>query len=128
MDCDGEFGFDTGRVCTKLDVKTHPTGDSDYLASFCFGTGSTCGSEVLSFNKTLKLRAPGVILAKSLDGVSKIPHVGGNKQVLILLRYFPREHGPPSTRQVLHKKNIFILTTIRYGIPFMKGIKHLLDK
>ena len=76
LDCDGEFGFDTGRVCTKLDVKTHPTGDSDYLASFCFGTRSTCDSEVLTFNKTLKFRAPGVILAKSFDGVTKIPKVG----------------------------------------------------
>ena len=94
MDCDGEFGFDTGRVCTKLDVKTHSTGDSDYLASFCFGTGSTCDSEVLSFNKTLKLRAPGVILAKSLDGVSKIPHVSGNKQVLIFARYFVKDTSP----------------------------------
>jgi len=74
LDCGGSSGpgWDA-QPCTKLDISTNAAGESRSNGSFCFGSGSTCQSEVLAYDKELKLRAPGVLLTKYFVNGSKVP-------------------------------------------------------
>ena len=77
LDCGGSSGQGwDNNPCTKMDISTNSaSAESTSISSFCYGVGSTCQSKVLSYNKKLTLRAPGVVLTKYFVSGSKVPRV-----------------------------------------------------
>ena len=77
LDCGGSSGQGwDNNPCTKMDISTNSaSAESTSISSFCYGVGPTCQSDVLSYNKKLTLRAPGVVLTKYFVSGSKVPKV-----------------------------------------------------